>query len=166
MEGWRELRRECAGPSVSTWRGGGEVWRAASARQGDRHVLHAAHGRSLVVAGRRHHDLRTRALQKAPAGESGCQGPEKDRHRALPSGVGRKSSNGAAAPWGPGFLGPCRLPGGWRRGTAGELQSVGWDDPMMATRFISEITRRGPGRRRGSGPLQRWVSALLQASVH
>lgn len=109
MGGWRELRRECAGPR-STWRGGGEA-RAASARQGDRRVLHAAHGRSLVGTGCGHHDLRTRALQKAPAGELGCQGPERDRHRALPSGVGRKLGNGAAAPWGPGFLGPCRLPG-------------------------------------------------------
>lgn len=165
------------------------MW-AASAWQGDRHVLHTAHGRSLVGAGCGHHDLRTRALQKAPAGESGCQGPEKDRHRALPSGVGRKSCNGAAAPWGPGFLGPCRLPGvplswglgqtcsfyrragwhGWkgdRRGTPiGPIGPVGWDDPVTATRFISEITGRGPGRRRGSELLQRWVSALLQASVH
>lgn len=104
-------------------------------------------------------------------------GPQKGQHRALPSGVGRKSGNGMAAPWGPGS-GPgvslsqglgqtCsfyRLAGrhGREEGTTGELVSrsapLAGDAPTTATTFISEITG-SQGRRGGSEPLQRWVSS-------
>lgn len=144
--------------------------------------------RSPAGAGCGHHALRTRAVQKAPARELGCRGPESDNTEPcrLESGGSRVT---AWPPRGVLVLGPCHLPRGvsepgpwtdlllcrlagrhgWEEGAAGELVSrsapLAGEAPTMATTCIPDPTGRGQGGRRGSEPLQRRVSWVLQASV-